>query len=57
LTFAQSAAPQCHDDDEATIAAAGSWAFEAVVAKVGSYEDVWLATKGEIAAHVRQVLR
>jgi hypothetical protein len=35
---------------------AGSWAFEAVAAKVGSYDDVWLATKGEIAAHVRQVL-
>jgi len=39
-----------------TIAPAGSWAFEAAVAKVGSYNDIWLATKGEIAAHVRQVL-
>ena len=38
------------------MAPAGSWAFEAVVAKVGSYNDIWLATKGEIAAHVRQVL-
>ena len=36
---------------------AGAWAIEAVVAKVGSYDDVWLATRGEIAAHVRQVLR
>jgi hypothetical protein len=36
---------------------AGAWAFEAVAAKVGSYDDVWLATRGEIAAHVRQVLR
>ena len=36
---------------------AGAWAFETVAAKAGSYDDVWLATRGEIAAHVRQVLR
>jgi hypothetical protein len=36
---------------------AGCWAFEAVAAKVGSYDDVWLATRGEIPADVRQVLR
>jgi len=36
---------------------AGAWAFEAVAAKAGSYDDVWLATRGEIAAYVRQTLR
>jgi peptidoglycan/xylan/chitin deacetylase (PgdA/CDA1 family) len=35
---------------------AGAWAFEAIAAKVGSRDDVWLATKGEIAAHVRQAI-
>jgi hypothetical protein len=36
---------------------AGAWAFEAIAAKAGGCDDVWLATRGEIAAHVRQVLR
>ena len=35
----------------------GAWAFEAIAAKAGGCDDVWLATRGEIAAHVRQVLR
>lgn len=35
----------------------GAWAFEAIAAKAGACDDVWLATRGEIAAHVRQVLR
>jgi peptidoglycan/xylan/chitin deacetylase (PgdA/CDA1 family) len=35
---------------------AGAWAFAAIAAKVGSRDDVWLATKGEIAAHVRQAI-
>ena len=35
---------------------AGAWAFETIAAKVGARDDVWLATRGEIAAHVRQVL-
>ena len=34
----------------------GAWAFEAIAAKVGAMESVWLATRGEIAAHVRQAL-
>jgi hypothetical protein len=34
-----------------------AWAFEAIAAKVGAMDDVWLATRGEIAAHVRQALR
>ena len=36
---------------------AGAWAFEAIAAKVGAMDNVWLATRGEIAAHVRQALR
>ena len=36
---------------------AGAWAFEAIAAKAGDHDDVWLATRGEIAAHVRQALR
>jgi peptidoglycan/xylan/chitin deacetylase (PgdA/CDA1 family) len=36
---------------------AGAWAFEAIAAKVGAMDDVWLATRGEIAAHVRQAVR
>lgn len=35
---------------------AGAWAFEAVAASVGSRDDIWLATRGEIAQHVRQAL-
>jgi peptidoglycan/xylan/chitin deacetylase (PgdA/CDA1 family) len=35
---------------------AGAWAFEAIAAKVGARDDVWLATRGEIAAHVRRAL-
>jgi hypothetical protein len=35
---------------------AGAWAFEEVAAKAGKYDDVWLATRGDIAAHVRQAL-
>jgi peptidoglycan/xylan/chitin deacetylase (PgdA/CDA1 family) len=35
---------------------AGAWAFETIAAAVGGRDDVWLATRGEIAAHVRQVL-
>jgi peptidoglycan/xylan/chitin deacetylase (PgdA/CDA1 family) len=35
---------------------AGAWAFEAIAAKVSAMERVWLATRGEIAAHVRQAL-
>ena len=35
----------------------GAWAFEAIAAKVGSCDDVWLATRGEIATHVLQELR
>jgi Polysaccharide deacetylase len=35
---------------------AGAWAFEAIAAKVGDYDDVWLATRAEIADHVRQAL-
>jgi peptidoglycan/xylan/chitin deacetylase (PgdA/CDA1 family) len=35
---------------------AGAWAFEAIAANVGGRDDVWLATRGEIAAHVRQVM-
>jgi peptidoglycan/xylan/chitin deacetylase (PgdA/CDA1 family) len=31
---------------------AGAWAFEAIAAKAGSRDDVWLATCGDIAAHV-----
>jgi peptidoglycan/xylan/chitin deacetylase (PgdA/CDA1 family) len=34
----------------------GAWAFEAIAAKVGAMDNVWLATRGEIAAHVRQAL-
>jgi peptidoglycan/xylan/chitin deacetylase (PgdA/CDA1 family) len=34
----------------------GAWAFEAIAVKAGGYDDVWLATRGEIAAHVRQAL-
>jgi hypothetical protein len=36
---------------------AGAWAFEAIAAKLGGCDDVWLATRGEIASHVRQALR
>ncbi len=35
---------------------AGAWAFEAIAAKVDDNDNVWLATRGEIAAHVRQAL-
>jgi Polysaccharide deacetylase len=35
---------------------AGTWAFEAIAAKAGDHDDVWLATRAEIAAHVRQAL-
>ena len=31
---------------------AGAWAFGAIAAKVGARDDVWRATRGEIAAHV-----
>jgi hypothetical protein len=34
----------------------GAWAFEAIAAKVGAMDRVWLATRGEIAAHVRRAL-
>jgi hypothetical protein len=34
---------------------AGAWAFEAIAAKAGSRDDVWLATRGEIAAHVSEI--
>ena len=35
---------------------AGAWAFEAIAAKVGAMDNVWLASRGEIATHVRQTL-
>jgi peptidoglycan/xylan/chitin deacetylase (PgdA/CDA1 family) len=35
---------------------AGAWAFAAIAAKVGARDDIWLATRSEIAAHVRQAL-
>jgi Polysaccharide deacetylase len=35
---------------------AGAWAFGAIAAKVGARDDIWLATRAEIAAHVRQAL-
>jgi len=35
---------------------AGAWAFAAIAAKVGARDDIWLATRGEIAAHVRDAL-
>ena len=35
---------------------AGAWAFAAIAAKVGARDDIWLATRGEMAAHVRQAL-
>jgi peptidoglycan/xylan/chitin deacetylase (PgdA/CDA1 family) len=35
---------------------AGAWAFETIAAKVGRRDDVWLATRGEMAAHVSQAL-
>jgi hypothetical protein len=35
---------------------AGAWAFAAIAAKVGARDDIWLATRAEIAAHVRQAL-
>jgi hypothetical protein len=35
---------------------AGAWAFEAIAAKAGGRDDVWLTTRSEIATHVRQVL-
>jgi hypothetical protein len=31
---------------------AGAFAFEAIAAAAGRRDDVWLATRGEIAAHV-----
>ena len=35
---------------------AGAWAFEVIAEKLGGINDVWLATRGEIAARVRQAL-
>jgi aromatic ring-cleaving dioxygenase len=35
---------------------AGAWAFEAIAAKVGGRDDVWLTTRGEIATHVCHAL-
>jgi hypothetical protein len=35
---------------------AGAWAFGAIAAKVGARDDIWLATRGEMAAHVREAL-
>ena len=35
---------------------AGAWAFAAIAAKVGARDDIWLATRGEMAAHVREAL-
>jgi hypothetical protein len=34
---------------------ADAWAFEAIAAKAGARDDVWLATRGEIAAHVGDI--
>jgi peptidoglycan/xylan/chitin deacetylase (PgdA/CDA1 family) len=31
---------------------AGAWAFEAIARKIGGMTDIWVATRGEIAAHV-----
>ena len=36
---------------------AGAWVFEAIAAKAGSCDDVWFATRGEIAAHMRVATR
>jgi peptidoglycan/xylan/chitin deacetylase (PgdA/CDA1 family) len=35
---------------------ASAWAFEAIAVAVAARDDVWLATRGEIAAYVRQAL-
>jgi peptidoglycan/xylan/chitin deacetylase (PgdA/CDA1 family) len=35
---------------------AGAWAFEAIAANVAKRDDIWLAARDEIAAHVRQAL-
>jgi len=35
---------------------AGAWAYEAIARKVRDLDDVWIATRSEIALHVRQVL-
>jgi peptidoglycan/xylan/chitin deacetylase (PgdA/CDA1 family) len=34
---------------------AGAWAYAAIAAKVAARDDIWLATRGEMAAHVREV--
>ena len=65
--FDEALAHMRNDSDEAVILdvtahahvygrPAGTWAFEAIAAKAGDYDDVWLATRAEIAAHVRQAL-
>ncbi len=36
---------------------AGAWAFAAIAAKVGARDDIWLATRAEIAAHVQDSVR
>ena len=34
----------------------GAWAYEEIARKVRGRDDVWIATRDEIAQHVRQVL-
>ncbi len=33
---------------------AGAWAYEAIANKARARDDIWIATRGDIAAHVRQ---
>ncbi len=32
----------------------GAWAYEAIAEKAGKLENVWVATRAEIDAHVRK---
>jgi hypothetical protein len=34
----------------------GAWAYEAIAHKVMWRDDVWIATRGEIAAHVQKTI-
>jgi hypothetical protein len=34
----------------------GAWAYEAIARKVMWRDDVWIATRGEIAAHVQKTI-